>query len=519
MSTKISQLTSAVDVTANDLIQIVDVEDGVMAPSGTNKKATASLLAKELAKQPLEPGVVISGSSSSDAVRITQTGAGNALVVEDSTNPDASPFAVTGDGRVGVGTNSPQGKLDIRDGTLRLSTDNNKTALYGINRGDTSSVQGMASIGMFGSGTNGFLGNITFRTAESDTFDAMPTERMRITSAGNVGIGTSSPTNKLVLNTSVQYDGFVLKNGTNTVGYITGNTANNDDGQLSLNSGGTNVVTLLANGASFLNGGNVGIGTSSPSAKLHVSINAAASEIGILSKNTSTAQFAGATQALVGPSTTSSRITHYNVNSSGSEGAFAIQKGDSTGAFAATIADYLYSSDIWRFFTAGVERLRIDSTGNVGIGTNSPSYQLQLSTDSAAKPSTSTWTVSSDERLKENIEAADLDICYNAVKSIPLKRYKWKDEIYSAEQVADRSKIGWIAQDVQAVFPKAVGQHKFVYNQVKDEEGNIVSEDSIDDCLSLNSDQLYAALFGAVQKLMGEVESLQDRIAELESAP
>ena len=72
---------------------------------------------------------------------------------------------------------------------------------------------------------------------------------------------------------------------------------------------------------------------------------------------------------------------------------------------------------------------------------------------------------------------------------------------------------------MQAVFPKAVGQHKFVYNQVKDEEGNIVSEDSIDDCLSLNSDQLYAALFGAVQKLMGEVESLQDRIAELESAP
>lgn len=164
------------------------------------------------------------------------------------------------------------------------------------------------------------------------------------------------------------------------------------------------------------------------------------------------------------------------------------------------------------------ERMRIDSAGRIGIGTTAPSYQLELSIDSAAKPSTSAWTVSSDERLKENIEAADLDICYNAVKSIPLKRYKWKDEVYSPEQIADRSKIGWIAQDVQAVFPKAVGQHRFAYNQVKDEDGNIVSEDVIEDCLSLNADQLYATMYGAIQKLMNTVETLQARIDQLESS-
>lgn len=44
---------------------------------------------------------VLSTNSSSDALRITQTGSGNALVVEDSTNPDATPFVVTSDG-VGV---------------------------------------------------------------------------------------------------------------------------------------------------------------------------------------------------------------------------------------------------------------------------------------------------------------------------------------------------------------------------------------------------------------------------------
>jgi hypothetical protein len=47
---KISQLESATDVTASDFIQIVDVEDSGMAVSGTNKKATAQLLANELGK-------------------------------------------------------------------------------------------------------------------------------------------------------------------------------------------------------------------------------------------------------------------------------------------------------------------------------------------------------------------------------------------------------------------------------------------------------------------------------------
>ena len=43
-------------------------------------------------------------NSSSDAIRITQTGTGKALSVEDSTNPDATPFVVDTNGSVGIGT-------------------------------------------------------------------------------------------------------------------------------------------------------------------------------------------------------------------------------------------------------------------------------------------------------------------------------------------------------------------------------------------------------------------------------
>lgn len=227
--------------------------------------------------------------------------------------------------------------------------------------------------------------------------------------------------------------------------------------------------------------------------------------------------------------------------------------------------------------------------GALGLGT-SPSYQLHLSTDSAAKPSTNTWTVSSDERLKENIVAANLDRCWEIVKGVPLKRYTWKYDAYTPDQVTDRSKLGWIAQDVQSFFKNAVAPHVFqcapvedgfeeyeeqetceriierevveielrnglpvqvkttvmetVYEPVLDnvpiidEGGNPVfgkdgapithaiprmvrrtrpkmRTETIDDCLSLNADQLYAAMYGALQLAMQKIEVLEGDVAEL----
>jgi hypothetical protein len=55
----------------------------------------------------------IAVNSASDAVRINQTGAGNALVVEDSTSPDSTPFVVSATGSVGIGTTTPAVKLDV----------------------------------------------------------------------------------------------------------------------------------------------------------------------------------------------------------------------------------------------------------------------------------------------------------------------------------------------------------------------------------------------------------------------
>jgi hypothetical protein len=223
---------------------------------------------------------------------------------------------------------------------------------------------------------------------------------------------------------------------------------------------------------------------------------------------------------------------------SGTERFFINSTGTTTLTSAAATAQFVAN-------IGASEAARIDSSGRLLVGTfASPAHQLQVSTDSAGKPSTNTWTIVSDERIKEEIELADLDLCYQAVKNIPLKRFKWKDEVYTEEQVRDRRKLGWIAQDVEAVFPKAVGTYEFKYNQVfeetiipaveevLDDEGNVttpaqperiekgelISEDVIEDCRDLNSDQLYAAMYGAIQKLMIKVETLETELAALKAS-
>jgi hypothetical protein len=90
---KISQLEAATDITASDLMQVVDIEDTGMAPSGTNKKITAQLLADDLA------GIVSAGSIATSklasgalpsGVTVSSTNIVNGTIVDADINASAA---------------------------------------------------------------------------------------------------------------------------------------------------------------------------------------------------------------------------------------------------------------------------------------------------------------------------------------------------------------------------------------------------------------------------------------------
>jgi hypothetical protein len=96
------------------------------------------------------------------------------------------------------------------------------------------------------------------------------TSSVDISATGNVGINTASPTAKLDVNgTALTRDALTVKAGAgNEVAKLT--WLSTDDGQLNLRTANTVIVQLNTNSSSFLNGGNVGIGTSAPDQKLSV---------------------------------------------------------------------------------------------------------------------------------------------------------------------------------------------------------------------------------------------------------
>ena len=128
---------------------------------------------------------VIEGSSSGDLVRITQTGTGNALVVEDSTNPDSTPFVVDASGNVGIGT-------DSLDQTLVVKTENGG----GIGYENSAGKQWRWAVG----------GSSEFAVIESGV-----AERMRIETSGRVGIGTNNPSSNLEVSQSETSNTTTLK--------------------------------------------------------------------------------------------------------------------------------------------------------------------------------------------------------------------------------------------------------------------------------------------------------------------
>lgn len=104
-----------------------------------------------------------------------------------------------------------------------------------------------------------------------------------------------------------------------------------------------------------------------------------------------------------------------------------------------------------------LERMRITSVGDVGIGTPNPGGQFELSLNEGRKPISNTWTIPSDARLKT--VKGDYNKGLNEIIQLqPIKyNYKNTDKRTFEDAVLNQEAFGFLAQQVQPIFPEAVG--------------------------------------------------------------
>jgi hypothetical protein len=187
--------------------------------------------------------------------------------------------------------------------------------------------------------------------------------------------------------------------------------------------------------------GNVGIGTTAPSQKLEVA--------GTLKISTNT-------------SPTNDNLATYIYNQSG---------------IGPTIAGAQFEVRT----NGNNPRLRIDGSGNVGIGTTAPSGMLHLN-GAALFTSTGNLTCTgdvisfgtlSDSRLKKNIESISTDQAIDIISKLRSVSFNWRDDIFN-ENKRNISDVGFIAQEVESIVPLAVDEYTEVntgevYKRIKHE--------------------------------------------------
>jgi hypothetical protein len=342
---------------------------------------------------------------------------------------------------VGIGTSSPTAKLDIQGGSIAVGTTTAGNSTVGMTFGKVAAGGGTISnritLATYGGSYGAYMEAYADLSASTATYLALgtqaggggtPTERMRITSDGNVGIGTSSPN---------------FNGATGTVCHVNNSNAN------------------------------------------------------------------------------AWALSHYTNGTTGSGAADGFLVGYTTDGANAYL--FNYESAAILFGTSGAERVRIDSSGNLLVGTTTAfakvvssnttwCYQAENTSDgnlirfskngtsvgSVTTNGTSTsYNTSSDYRLKENVQP--MQGALDVVSQLKPVTYTWK---------ADKSDgQGFIAHELQSVMPECVTGEK----DAVDEDGNPIYQ-------GIDTSFLVATLTAAIQELNAKVDAQAAEIAKLKGA-
>lgn len=349
-------------------------------------------------------------------------------------NPWTSQFSV------GVGTENPEafGALAVR----RSVSINSKNVSFSTSDAalSTFDIRHLSSVVDLSSQNS----NLTFSTSSTSS-DGI--ERMRISTDGNINFGTT---------TSPTFKAFNLLNDANTAGNLLGMSRN--AGQLLTNASAGDFIIGVSTGKNVLFGntqtgtteymrisstGLVGIGTSSPSSLLH----------------------------LAGGGT-------------GTRGALRISEAGLTNYWELG-RDNTVSGD-FTINSNATERMRITTTGNVGIGTSTPgTYKLNVNG--------TFYSAGSSLEYKKDIKTFDADT--NKILELRPVTYQYKDEYkHLGKELKSGTQIGLIAEEASEVFPELA--------ILKEDEDGVTRVRNVD------YEKLSILLLSEVQKLRKELNAL-----------
>ncbi len=340
---------------------------------------------------------------------------GNVVITNNLTVGDGALFVDSNNSKVGIGTAAPNDLLEVA-GNVRVAGSLNATALNASKIYSTNYDIGWTNLSNYPAACDPG----EFMTAVGDTLTCTSPGEVSTAAGGWSNDSVNTRTN---LNVAIDTNVLVVNTSTNRVGINTASMTNALDVVGDVRAIGLlNASSLVVNNTLFVNGSMVGIGTTTPGGKLEVSggnlkmtsgnivLNGnylsgdggnegvyidGSGLVGIGTPN------AGSLLSLFGPGPTSTMDGQLKIESSNSTGAantgnaiyFAGNSGDFARGYGylrvmkenGVVGNYgTYMSFGTRTNGVGTidERVRITSTGNVGIGTTAPSTLLHLSSTS-----------------------------------------------------------------------------------------------------------------------------------------
>jgi len=392
-------------------------------------------------------------------------------------------FQISDDGnyfacKVGIGTSSPATKLHVNTTSTAENVIKVTNATLDLTLGVNTDSGGSF---LFENSNNALR------------FGTNATERMRITSAGNVGIGTSSPValdsggvnlqikdrsalfqlaavNSTYLSNNLYYDGTWKRIVSGYGALIRLADDNNGVSFLTTGTAGANSAVTFTSAMNITNAGRVGIGTSSPSTMLQV-CGDVSGENAAWVQNTNSAGY-GSLRAL---------------NNLNCAAVFGV--GGSTVGAPYANTGYLYTDTNVSFvFSIGTtEKMKITSAGNVGINCSAPTYRLHVNG--------TFYAAGSSQDYKQSICNYNTDSCM-FMKLKPVT-YQYKEEYcHLGKELKSGTQIGLIAEEVAESHPELA-------ILVNEEDEKVVR--------NVDYEKLTIILLSELQKLRQEVDQLKNK--------